>query len=300
MAVGIYQVNEIQGRGGRILEDGTRTYQRLFQVLTTTPLDGALAISQTNQLPRMYDPYVTLTEYDLGARVVSIDPHETEDPGRWEVAYEYSSKLSQPEQAAISAPATPSNGTPIPTNGVTPELATYQANPLSRQTKMRWRAEKVERAVMKDLADEPIMNSAGTRFPLTIQEPVLVLSISRNEAAFDPNTAFNYMNAVNTDTWFGFPPFSCRIDDISAEDAHEENLYFWKVSYVIHISARLWRLEILDEGTHERVSGVLQSILDNAGRPVSEPVPLDGAGQRLTNVTATTVRYRRYVIYPRS
>lgn len=135
----------------------------------------------------------------------------------------------------------------------------------------------------------PVVNSAGVPIEVEVDDTRLVLSITRNEAAYNPALAFAYRDAINSDVWFGGQPFQWKVQEFSGRLDHQFGQSFWVVSYAFEFRLEGWRGSVLDAGRSEFISssGKLQTIVDDAGSPAAEPVPLNGQGRKLSIATTT-------------
>jgi len=158
-----------------------------------------------------------------------------------------------------------------------------EKNPLLQPTDIQWSFNQYEKIVDSDILNDAIVNSAGDPFadPVTIDDSRLVLNVTRNEATFPVSVALAYVNSVNSDSWYGGNPRQWRCSNISATKQYDaEYGAYYQVSYSFDFRVETFDHVILDRGTRELDAGNLRAIYIS-GSPVTDPVLLDGAGERL-------------------
>lgn len=113
----------------------------------------------------------------------------------------------------------------------------------------------------------PIVNSAGTKYPPIVRpenSPVLSLTIPRLN--FDYKKEMDYVNTVNTSNFWGWGKYQALMQDISAQQAEQEGIEYWNVTYKIAFKSLKvtlthggsetevgWRTVLLDEGPEYKV-----------------------------------------------
>ena len=151
----------------------------------------------------------------------------------------------------------------------------------------------------------PITNSAGEAFdpPITKDHSDLVISYTRNERTYDMSVAADYKDAVNSDTFLGFPPGHVLITIFNSVPMQAANLIYYRVSRefrvrldevktrdsggAIQTQVFGWVKRIRDEGFRERDGTDLDGspkykpIKDSEGTHLSQPHLLDGSGNKL-------------------
>lgn len=274
----VVSVKEIwNGRAGSEDDKAERTYTRVYRVITNSTFTSSLSVRYALGIPKRFDVYADADgTMDAGAFVKSVKEHQTDDPYVWEVAVEYSSVLEHPAEGG--------------------------EDPLSRPSEIKWGTTKFTKpaemtaddldisgglALPIVIAPTAILNSADCIFdpPPEFEDFRLTLSITRNEAAFDPIKIGGFIGTVNLKSFFGFDPREVRCTGISAERVYEKGIFYWKVSYEFEIRAgegvTAWQSNILDRGYMEYDGPALVAIVDNLLKPVPEPALLDGEGQAL-------------------
>ena len=272
----VLEVKEInEGREASENEKGERTYVRLFGVITSSATDGAVQVKQATGIPRVYDVYTTSSEQDLGAYAKKVIPQVTDNPKHWHVRVEYDSSFEQEEE-----------------------------NPLDRAAQYTWGFAQFQKVAWKDVDGKGIVNSAGDPFepPPEIDDSRPVLSIVRNEAAFNPSLAIDYQDAVNSDAFLGFEAGQVKVANITAVSRFENNVRYWEVTYEFHFRREGWTLGVMDVGRfstgHVPLWNKDESGQEILGDQVTQDIPLDGSGERLPDPTGPdNVVFRDFTVY---
>lgn len=270
--------NEIWSeRKASIDEKAVRRYTRVWRVVTDNTLDGPLIATSPFDIPRLYTPYITPTENDLGARVRTITPTQDQDnPLLWRVVVEYSSE--PPERT-----------------GRDPQQRTE--NPLLRPPEISWSFEKYRRVVTRanifnpvtgeTQIDVAVLNTASEAFdpPLEADDSRLVLTYVRNEIDYLPTLAMEYQDAINEDVFLGALPGQAKVDDFSASSSFENNVFFYRVTYKFAFKREQWHAQVLDAGYKELIElgdeqFEMRKIKTKDGENVESPYPLDGRGRK--------------------
>jgi hypothetical protein len=140
----------------------------------------------------------------------------------------------------------------------------------------------------------PARNSAGDPVDGLEEESALVRLTYTNTQALNPrfDQLLRYTNTCNNGEFLGGPEYSVRMTGWNGEYDQKNNV--WTISIEFLYKPDLWELQYFDAGFNEVVGGDRKAILDKAGNPVGQPVPLDGNGGQLTIGSDPLVRY----LYP--
>ena len=184
-------------------------------------------------------------------------------------------------------------------------VATYQTldpdavelfeDPIQTPIKINWSSATFEKIVDRTIADgsyangRAIVNSAGDPFdpPVTRDDSRPVLTVVRNELAFDNDYAESFRDHVNASTWNGYAARTVKIASITADLSWSPVVlalyptsrgYYWTTTYVFHIDTATWDKKILDAGYHTKTGGTKGRIILDDGSSPAQPVPLDGSG----------------------
>jgi hypothetical protein len=140
-----------------------------------------------------------------------------------------------------------------------------------------------------------VVNSAGQSFDPSVAKAYYdqTIVVTRNVAAFDWETAGDYQDTVNSDTFtivykgitYEFEPGQARIAFYGATGKFENGESFFEERIEIQIRKDGWSRYILDQGLMELNNGDTppKPIRDAEGNPVVAPVMLDGHGAALEN-----------------
>lgn len=276
----IVSVNEKAGRRHRLNEDGEAEYTRVFSVVTSSAADGAKTVRTATGIPRRGDVYQLDGEVDFSATAKEIEPQQdTDNPRKWEVRVEY-------------GPLTSEAGG-----------GTTETNPLLRPADISWGFTPYTRVAFRDINNKGILNSAGLYFdpPAEVDDSRPVLSISRNEAGFNPALAIEYQDSINSDSFFGASARQVKLAGISSTRQFENNVIFWRTNYEFHFRREGWKLALLDQGRYDNLGvPIMEKDADGTliqGSHVADPVPLNGLGQRKENPSPTNVVYLEFDVY---
>lgn len=152
--------------------------------------------------------------------------------------------------------------------------------------------------------DQHVWNSAFQFFDPSPQYDTsrFLITITRNEATFPFTTITNYINTVNsasfnlkinhTSQTIAIPAKTARMINVTAEEASAlvagSEVKYCVVTYTILIDTNDFRLKIVDAGTKQVLWWAAYSfykivnITDTNQQPITEPVPLNGSGLKLT------------------
>lgn len=140
----------------------------------------------------------------------------------------------------------------------------------------------------------PARNSAGDPVDGLEEESALVRLTYTNTQVLNPrfDQLLRYTNTCNDGLFLGGPEYSVRMTGWNGEYDQKNNV--WSISIDFVYKPDLWEIQYFDAGFNEVVGGDRKAILDKAGNPVGQPVPLDGNGGQLTIGSDPLVRY----LYP--
>jgi len=254
-------------RGG-IDSDGKESYDRSYQIETTAATIGPRTVRQA--LPPRGTAFTYGTDTSPKCTVqtitVKIDPNIAT---RWHGEVRYTENDNECDEE-------------------------YD-DPLDKPPTFEWdtieEMEVVEKATKKfdeddQLENQPVANSAGQAFDPPYTEPTAHLKcvMIRNEDSFTPQTSLSWQNKTNSDTFtidgYEIEEDQALIKRITGRRiARCEGADYFVVTYEIHFQKSDWDRRPLDAGQMELVDGELKHIRAE-GQPVSEAVPLDGAGAK--------------------
>lgn len=270
MAV-IFCAEKAEQRTGTGNSDGTRSYTRLFWVVTNSAADGPQTVGLSGFVPQVYDVYIAGNDIDIGARVQSVTPIQpTMDATYWEVRVEYSSQAASEIQ-----------------------------NPLARPTDISWGFQVYQRPVIKDINNKLIVNAAKQLFdPLPeIDDCRPTLTFTKNLASFDASLAYTYVNSINATPWYSGAAQTWKCMNIASSQQQENGIFYWPTTFEFQYHSETWKLVVANYGRSYLAAGFLIEGKDNNGNPVSDPFPLDSSGGILLSPTANNINYLQFDVY---
>jgi hypothetical protein len=298
----VVSVTEIwNGRTNSVSDVQRRTYRRVFRVRCDTMTDGPVKVRLTSGMPAYRDPYVHVLsgEWDLGALAKSIDAtQEDDDPHYWIVTVDYDSVWDGTKIDPALQPAVPS--------GQGEQQGSGHERVTGKPLEISYDGEEYQKVVEKAMSspstgefDEDIKTSAGSRFDPApeIEASRLVLTIVRNELAFDVSQALEYGDTINNAVWYGFPARTVKMSMPKADRQFEEGIFYWKVTYRFKVRKETWVKDLLDQDVYFLDAGVRKQIIDpRTHTPVTRPQLLNGAGAVLA--VGADGEYLSKFVYP--
>ena len=228
-------------------------------------------------IPKLYDTYRVNNLSIQSVICTSIAPRQRKDqPYFWDVACHYDWVCVNVAKSGSSS--------------------NFQNDPVDWLPTISGDFVKYQRPVYTDIFGNAIVNSAGDPYdpPAMIDDHRFQLRIGRYETTASANTSLTYMDAVNSDTFWGVDPGYAKIIGIAPEMKPIQNYIYWHMTYTIEFRADGWNLKPLDKGyyclidqngdpssTAEDPDCMSVPILDGAGNPVKVPQCLDGLGNPL-------------------
>lgn len=254
-----------QGRSGSLDASGNGACTRCFRVTTDDPEnDDIFVVLQAPGLPQLYDTHPFTPLFTVNK--VSGDLIAT--PGNaWLIKVEYSTQ--------------------------TPSEQQEDENPLNKPVDISVRPLIGSIAVTEDRDGAAIVNTATAPFdpPLERQQSNFVLTFIRNEPVFDPATAVDYTDKVNSATFYGVAAGYWKCNGISADSEFQKGLKYWVVTYEFEYNRLGWQPRVLNAGWEQLVSGVREKITDSLGRDIAQPWPLASNGTAIPEDDVDTDAY---------
>lgn len=158
------------------------------------------------------------------------------------------------------------------------------ANPLTTPWDIEWfmvEHEDVIEAAFDDNGQQtvPIINAVGDPPdpPMTESHYFQGLRITRYEATFNENNAWDYTGAVNSDYFRGYPPKAVKMTKIDGRRVIAANGFIcWQVTYEMLFNYFTWTRRALHHGYHYYDSdGVKTQVTDGHGAPSPQPACLN-------------------------
>lgn len=288
----IVSFNELPNRGASIDIDAVRTYERQFVIRTDTYTTDPMWIFsylQTVGTVYLYQVYQTTLDTDLQALVnsMTLRPMPNDDVG-------YVWLLT------------------VPFGPVDPYSHSY--NPLLVFPKATFEGVNDTRLCERDYQGSPLLNTAGDNYdPLPeMFTPGCVIRIKQNLASFSPQTIFYFTNKINSDTWMGMDPHTCRIDPPKGGLAYHQTCgQYWETEWCIICRPNIqidpssgnpvvigWDKAIPSRGYRQLVGGNWVKIRNYDGTEIESAAYLNSSGVALIPpVSPTSIVTTVYQIY---
>ena len=166
-------------------------------------------------------------------------------------------------------------------------------SPFFAPPKIDWDDVESEEEVEEDWNGKPIRTLNGEQYK-GLKRPFAdqVVTIRRNFAVFNPYVQARYRQAVNSDTFLGWPPGTARLTKFSASNVIDKDFGYWEVTASIQFRYpykttpdKAWYKRVIHEGLLERVGTApnerFRTAQDGDGKDVTRPVLLDANGRRV-------------------
>ncbi len=164
-------------------------------------------------------------------------------------------------------------------------------DPLSQDPVYEWLTARTSEPVDTTIDNDPILNSSDESYDPQIMKEIAdkILRVTRNEASFDHQKAFDFTDAVNSAIFYdsAIGTVICKI--FNGRTARAVDLRYSQVTYEFHFRQDGWLRRIRDEGFRKIIGiapggePVYETLLDTGGNLLSQPSLLDGFGQPLAN-----------------
>lgn len=294
------EVTEITGQSGRLHVDGTRRYQRVFEVFFDSVVMNPYEVCTLSQLPAAQSPH----PHDSGSFCVGVEAKQDSDRARgehWIVTFDYSERQASSVEDLFSG------------QGQDPEL---------RQVDVSWQSNQIQRFSEYDYEGFRICNSAGDPpvRPEPYFEPVKICNL-KYFVRYKPAGLMELVNCINANSFTidgEYVAEKCaRVADISVTPygvtrgvigrnisvtleigktkSLKANSVVWVGSSALTPSTQtlgFWEPAFLDRGrrvydsTLNGGSGGLATVTNDDGTIPDEPALLNGKGVALTKPVA--------------
>jgi hypothetical protein len=189
-----------------------------------------------------------------------------------------------------------------------------EENPLNKPAKITWRSNQYRQAIFEDIDGRALLNSAGDWFdpPVEVDRSRWTATVSKNVATV-PSYILDYEDAINNNSFtiagVAVEQYTAKIQDISISELKiEKEFLYYEFSYTLEFRREKWQpYRILDQGLRRKVTKTvegqtvtnLEHIMDisTPPRPITSPVLLDLAGDKLANPGPNTARFRQFSVY---
>jgi hypothetical protein len=268
-----------QSRSLSIEANGKRAYTAHWRAETGNSQVGAKAVEGDFpvKLGMTYAHFDESDDNSYAQRVTVSEDTAAGDGCQWVITVEY-------------GPANPLEFTP--------------QDPMIERPKISFASNQFQVPVtvtIEDGEEVAVVNSAGDAFnnpPVLVDQPRLLMTITRNEPAYDPLLANDLHNAINSTTWFGLPALVWKCLNITGEQATDANGdRYWVVTYQFELNRETWLVLVLDQGMREiNAAGKKVAITDDKGQFVDEPWPLNADGSK--KATGQAGEFLEFHVYP--
>lgn len=247
------------GREGIYGQNGRRVRVRPFIVQTDSALTGEKAVLAAPLLPRIYEPYVTSTESDLGAICRSVVAVQRDNSRLvWDVTVTYDSdfeRLDNPFTEPIDIVCDSEiYDQPLPGRAA----IFYDPYATSPQSEDPLSDEHENQAVKA--WGQGIVTSAGEPYdpPFTSPRSRPIVRYTRNQADFSVAVKVLYENTVNRYPWSGLSARQAWLRSIiatshvfkSTSTTQPQDIFYFRVEYVFALKVETWDLQALDIGSY--------------------------------------------------
>lgn len=158
--------------------------------------------------------------------------------------------------------------------------------PDQRRTEWSWDFETQEIALTVDVDGERLVNAVEDPFEVTTPVAIPVLTVTRQQRSFDPDTIINYVNHVNDARFWGAPKGAAFMAGIRDQKGETYNgVEYRAVTYIIKFAVpdipdvrEGWKLLILNNGPNkiDQDTGEKVAAKDATGSKIT--VNLDESG----------------------
>ena len=262
----VVSVNKVSDPEGDLSVDRDRPVE-LYIVILDTAVDGANVAQNAAGIPEIGDEHPT----NPAATARRIRPLVSASRLVYNVRVQYSTS----------------------TNFVSPTL-----NPLDEEPDIDWGNLDVEVIIERDIADDPITNSAKDVIfpPLTDTRTLQICRITRNESNWDPEKQRVFIDTVNDGALNiagkAFAANQGRLRRYTGRTANRNGVDYFIVNYEIIVGSEdiiaqddellFHRREYIDQGFNIIVGGKLVEITKDDGSKLDVERKLNGFGALLT------------------
>lgn len=285
-----YEIRSVAVDGS--FDKGIRHYTRQYKVWTDNTMAGPGQIC-TLAPDVLYAGWGHGTEVDNWAlcKKKSAKCLSESDGGYlWAVTVEYDSEPFEKGENGLSPSGPPSDPA--------------QTTPTSRPWQITFGSNKVEKLLgPEDLAGTSVVASNDQPFDpppsVPYARPTIQITAYKAIGSESLGNVANFVNSINSAAWQGIPAKRAMCTEYQLQSQFEQGAWFWQKTVTIEIyDEDLNPVKVVDAGTYEKESaglgGGYKPILDATGNPISSPVPLNGAGQKLAS---PPLYYKEFVGY---
>lgn len=164
-------------------------------------------------------------------------------------------------------------------------------SPLAAPPRLAWDDVETEADIDEDFDGNPIVNTAGERFRgIKALFSDQTLTVTRNMLTFSPYAQAVYRRSVNSDLFQGWPPGTCKLMKLSAQNVIDEFNGYWQVTGVFQFRFpynttpdKAWYSRWMNVGLNQRITAgqpELEPCYDGYDTPSVTPQYLDADGRQ--------------------
>lgn len=168
---------------------------------------------------------------------------------------------------------------------------TNPTSPFDARPRLQWDDVETEAEIDEDFDGQPIVNTAGERFRgVKALFSDQTLTVTRNMLLFNPYAQAVYRRSVNSDLFMGWPPGTCKLMKLSAQNVLDEQNGYWTVTGVFQFRYpynttpdKAWYARWLNVGLNQRRTvgqPELEPCYDGNDTPAVTPQYLDADGRQ--------------------
>ncbi len=300
MAITVTSVTELwDARTSELGEDGTRTATRAFLVKLNTAAPGAGELDAIEAIVESSLPVALYGAHPAygwclarGFKVTREGlAHDT-----WKGVVSYSSAPFPAGGDGTGDPASPTGG-----GSSSPSASNNRDTPADdRPPEVRIRRKEYKKLLEKDATTgNPVVNAAGDPFdpPVEVERSRIQyeLTFYRAPVSFDWAARSSFWDRINDAPvelmGISHATHTLKVQDLSHEGIWDKGAggalaFFWKITAVLEYKPDTWKVKLLNAGRREKTGSMgtgfkVTNITDATGATVTDPVPLNGSGERL-------------------
>ncbi len=164
-------------------------------------------------------------------------------------------------------------------------------SPLYAPPRITWDDVETNEDIDVDFDGDPIINTAGQ--PVKGVKALFsdqLLTVTRNFLVFNTYTQAIYRRSVNSDTFLGWPPGTCKLMKLSAQNVIDQSFGYWQVTGVFQFRfpynttpAKAWYARYVSMGLKQKdTAGKLVSVVDDNKDVTTTAQYLDVNGKQTT------------------
>jgi hypothetical protein len=170
-------------------------------------------------------------------------------------------------------------------------------SPLYAPPRITWDDVETSEDIDVDFDGDPITNTAGQ--PVKGVKALFsdqLLTVTRNFLVFNTYTQAVYRRSVNSDLFLGWPPGTCKLMKLSAQNVIDQAFGYWTVTGVFQFRFpynttpdKAWYARYVSMGLKQRdSSGKLVAVTDDNNDVTTTPQYLDEDGKQIKPPAGTT------------